>query len=671
VTPARIVPIVVVVAAAVGIAAAQAPPAAEAPEPVVLSTQPLQGVSARNVSLLMSGQSGGEVTGDMVWTVLSGPDGQSVVPVVVEVDGEVLMSGARGRWQVVEVVAYVVDQAGAVIGHLASGSRLDRQACGDTLSSSGLRFVGRLTLPAGVYSFRVLVRNRQTGVYFLGRRDLEVPSDAADELLVLPALVAGGQAWVDLRDRGAGSLAVPGLDALPAARPVWAPVEPLDVVVGTVAPEASSSVSVRVVDAMGRVVAEPSLDPELLPTGGVVRFGRARLEALGLPQGRYRLVLKVEDRDSGRSATSVQQLLVHEDGDQVWAALNLSPVDPAARRRPTRPPEKISARARELRAEYMEVLGKLLDGDVVGARAELAELETTVMAQRSSGPRVRLRRVETRVAKQIGRTRPDAVMALALLHREMSRHYTVRHQTVLSRHSWSLAAELAEEAAGLGDGLSVEGFGAALLVTIASDLARSGEMVAPEGMLQRVLVMDGRQPQALLGLGALYERGDDPIEAVRHLRELVSHHPNAHEGRLRLAVNLDRTGNSGASRRHLQQLLRRSPPQWIRALAVQELALRYLEGGQLVEAEQVLRSGIGWMPFNQRLRVQLAYVLDRLQRPRLATAELEELESRGGQHSTSPRFRYAEWPPIDQDVIGERLERAWEVGLDALREALS
>ncbi len=638
--------------------------------PIVLSTQPLQGVSARNVSLLMSGQSGGEASGDVVWTVLPEVEGRSVVPVIVEVDGEVLLSGAIGRWQVVEVVAYVVDQAGAVIGHIASGSRLDRQAHGDVLTASGLRFVGQLSLPPGVYSFRVLVRNRQTGVYFLARRDLEVPAGTADELLVLPPLIAGSERWVDLRDPTAEDLAVPGLAALPAARPVWGPVEPLEIVVGTVAPEATSAVSARVVDVMGRVVAEPPLTLEPVATGDAVRFGRARLEALGLPQGRYRLVLTVEDRDSGRSATSVQQLLVHPDSGQAWAALNVAPMDPTQRQRPTRPPEELSAGARQLRSDYVEIVRRMVDGDAIGARTELAELETAIMAQNERGPRVRLRRVETRVAQQAGRDNPDAMMALALLHREMSRYYTVRNQTVLSRHSWSLAAEIAELADSMGDGPSVEGFGAALLITLASDLARTGEMVAPEGMLQRVLVMDATERHALLGLGALYERGGDAVQAARYLNELVKHHPDAHEGRLRLAVNLDRTGNGRGASRQLRDLLRRSPPQWVRALAVQELARRHTRENRFEAAELVLRRGVARLPFNQRLRLQLAFVLDRMHQPRRAADVLEELEARGGQHTTSPRFRYAEWPPIDHDVIGDRLERAWEVGLEALREVL-
>ena len=401
-----------------------------------------------------------------------------------------------------------------------------------------------------------------------------------------------------------------------------------------------------------------------------MRFQKTRLEPLGLPEGRYRLVLEVEDRDSGRSARSVQQLIVHDEADQVWASVNVAPMDPAARRRPPRPPEKLSAGARELRNSYVEILRLLVDGDVVTARLRLADMESAIMEQRSSGPRVRLRRVETRVAQQAGRVNPDAIMALALLHREMSRHYSVRHQTVLSRHSWSLAAELAELASGFHKKLTVQGFGEGLLLTLASDLARSGETVAPEGMLQRVLVLDGTEPHALLGLGALYERGGDAVEAARYLDDLVRHHPDAYEGRLRLAVNQGRSGNGREAGRQLRHLLQQSPPQWIRALAVQELARHHIEAGEYEAAEMYLRRGIGHVPHNQRLRLQLAYVLDRMQRPREAAMALEELEAQGGQHSTSPRFRYAEWPPIDQDVIRDRLDTAWDVGLEALREAL-
>jgi hypothetical protein len=95
-----------------------------------------------------------------------------------------------------------------------------------------------------------------------------------------------------------------------------------------------------------------------------------------------------------------------------------------------------------------------------------------------------------------------------------------------------------------------------------------------------------------------------------------------------------------------------------------------VERRRVAEGEILLREAVNEMPRNQRLRILHAYALDTLQLPWHATEVIEVLDSSGGQQSTSPRLRYAQWPDLNLARAQAILARGHELGLPALEGAL-
>ena len=96
---------------------------------------PLDGVGGRNVAPLLSEEGAGEVDGAVTWT-MSGvqPDDDRVsIRFYVEVDGRGLLAGSYDVPIALDVHGYLVDDAGAVVGHLSQEIPLESpdHACDD------------------------------------------------------------------------------------------------------------------------------------------------------------------------------------------------------------------------------------------------------------------------------------------------------------------------------------------------------------------------------------------------------------------------------------------------------------------------------------------------------------------------------------------------------------
>ena len=97
-------------------------PAGAATRPTV-RVRDLGAVEARTAALLLSGQSGGDLPGAILWCAEQDTDEEGRVPthLYVELDGEALLySASPGRAPVV-VAAYAIDDQGVVVGSLAYG----------------------------------------------------------------------------------------------------------------------------------------------------------------------------------------------------------------------------------------------------------------------------------------------------------------------------------------------------------------------------------------------------------------------------------------------------------------------------------------------------------------------------------------------------------------------
>ena len=81
----------------------------------------LGGIDARAAALLVSGQSGGEVEGALIWTVtaISDDGSEATVPFVVGLDAPSLLAGSDELHVPIEVYGYLIDSSGSVVRHFA------------------------------------------------------------------------------------------------------------------------------------------------------------------------------------------------------------------------------------------------------------------------------------------------------------------------------------------------------------------------------------------------------------------------------------------------------------------------------------------------------------------------------------------------------------------------
>ncbi len=641
---------------------------------------PLGGVGARGAALLLSGQSGGEVDGAVIWTTSGRVDISEQVSVqfMVEIDGRSLLAGSPHPTIPIEVYGYLLDGTGAVAGHLADGILLDDCRQGLMIEQNGLKFVGDVDVAPGLYSFRVLVRNRLTRRFFLARRDLDIRFEDPLQMILLPPLVAEPRdSWVMVGGRGEMLESVldeiPGVGSWPSAMPAWRNDEALEMVLGCSELVESRHVSARLYDRFGNPVLDPDVEVNReVSSGRGLTFYSVSVAAPDVPIGEYRFEVSVNDADRGQTVSQFLPMLVHDrDTEIVWTdpaapRTSISSPTPFPKDQPT--PEDLEMET--MRAAYTEVLRMWSEGEVVEARRKLAELEYPLESIEASRGWRQLVTVERLTALTLAKSRPLSLMAVALLHRDMHGWYLARRETLLAQHSWRMAAMIARVAPEIDGWNRPVDFSECLLLDLASRLARAGDRHSARQLLEFTAEIAPDSAAALLGLGALSERSGFPEEAVEELKNLYKRHPDHVEGRLRLAVNRARVGEEKAAEELLRGLLDASYPLWIRTVAYQELGRLLIAEGRIEEAERRLREGVARIPGNQRLQILLAHAIDLAERPREAGVVVDRIEMQGSQQNTSPRYRYSAWPDLEAERVRSTLDEARRVGADALREVL-
>ena len=125
------------------------------------------------------------------------PGERQVVALVAQVPASAL-EWSRGRPSSLEMYAYAVGEDGGVRDHLAQLVRLDpqRRPAG---TARGISFYGTFGIPAGSYTLRLLVVERETGATGLQVLDLKVPPfDGRAGYLLPPMVVEDAADWVSL-----------------------------------------------------------------------------------------------------------------------------------------------------------------------------------------------------------------------------------------------------------------------------------------------------------------------------------------------------------------------------------------------------------------------------------------------------------------------------------------
>jgi tetratricopeptide (TPR) repeat protein len=632
--------------------------------PRIFETMDIGGVDVRTSTLLLSGQEGGNVDGAMLWTLGEVLDEERIeVRFVVEVDGASLLSGLTKPRIAIAILAYAVNQTGQIVDHIAQGLILDPDVHADALIDSGFKFVGRTKLAPGISTLRVMVREQETGRFYLSRTRIEVPSPEDDSWpLRPPVFEENADNWIIAHQPGVGfGEEAPQLVLrVPSARPVLVEGQPAEFQIGPISRAENAVVSATVVDPAGHVVADFPVELTDGPAGRS-DLTKATLPGMDLPFGRFTLNLTVRNQVSDDELRqSIQVVAVPAAGPDTWIGATTASSNAQPTGEQPRKAEKF--RRRRVHAAYLSALRHLAIGDGLAARRSLAELEAKAL---ESGVLRNMRWIEDAVAEDLAQQNPRSLLPVAHLHQQMVRRYVAHRQFVLATYAREVTADRAGE---IGRAEAASGFAEALLVNLAHDLSRTVAASAARDYLERALLLNPNHRPALLALGASLERAAEYDRAVRVFQDLVEADPDRDEGRLRLAVNLAHTGRRRAAAQLLDDLLARSTEEWIGAIAAQERARLFAARDRFDEAREMLATSIQRYPDDQRLRVQYAWILDQSGHSLDAVAAI--LAVPPPQHGVSPRFRYGEWPDLGFEVSARRISDDATAALPELAAAL-
>jgi hypothetical protein len=689
--------------------------------PFQARSQPLQGLPAGMAALIMGSRPGGQV----VSSVLALPLGHAVEPppppppppetgdgsgaapaptaapaetgpprelvvLMVEIDGPSLLGPNPGDTAQLEVFAYALAGNGGVRGFLSQRLPLDLTEVGEALFAGGVKLIGHLELPPGEYVLRVLVHETASQRYGLRAVPLTVPAGAAlsPPLAAEPASAAASP-WLLVVEAPHGRLGAVDFGELlhqagtplPSALPLLPGDDAeLDVLVTTGA-AVGERLEARLLDRAGQPAARLQatvLARRATDLPGFDRL-RIRLPLDELAVGSYFLTLAGEV--DGRAVESAElPLVVTRDGtagEVLWtdverrlsggearAALELGGEGEGRRR--SRRNERAE---RAVAAAYRAVLERLADGDREGAAADLARIESEVLAGVRVDPFAVLTGVEDDVQKALAAADPEALLPIALLHADVYRRQRADHTFGLATRSRSQAVAAVERYAAGSRIDEAESFASAILATLGDELQRAQVRVAARLLLDRASALDPDNSFALLHLAAGHEKAADYAGAVAVLRRLIAADPKAPEARLRLAVNLLRLGQTGEATALLGSLIGEDNPEWVLALAYETLAGERLRAGDAAGAAELLRRGAGRLQRQPRLNVQLAYALERAGRPAEAAEAMARLDAAAAA-GPSPRHQYNLWPEGGRDELERRLVQAGLVRLPRLATAL-
>jgi tetratricopeptide (TPR) repeat protein len=653
-----------------------------APAPPVIELRDIGLVRARSAALLLSDQGGGEIPGAVTWSLQPGtsPDQGYQVPIYIEVDGTELLANHDQEKLAVGMYGYVLTAAGEIVTHFARGTSIIVAEYAPALQRSGLKLTGELTLEPGEYSLRVLVLNHQTGRFYLDRTMVEVPDMAAQGFSVLPPLIADAgsepaseHSWV--KAIWASSPSVTTANLTPAARPTLIDGQPTTVVIGGAGWSESANVTARLVDLHGRTLDQPEVVlGEVLseyPSG--ITMHKATIEAIDSPPGSFRLVLSLQKGDSEQTVSrAVPVMVVPDGGPDVWAAVDLSDL----RRQTALIPVERGKRTRSVLRQldgigvYRRALQQLVAGEEVEARRAVAELERNAFMTNPGKALPELREMVFKTASLLIKEDPGSLAPIIMLHHDLVHSYTVRNQVVLANHAWRMTADLSEMLCNVEKSPECRDRAAQTLVSLACIMIEETATSAATALFSRALKMAPDNPTALMGLAAIHERMGSYEKALPLLEKLVKNEPRYYEAKLHYGVNLSRTGRIRRAAVNLRELSRGGSPAWIRALAYQELAQLMIRRERMEAAEKVLREGAERFPRNQRLRIQLAFLLDRTQRPWEASELMEALEPEREGGEGTPRLRYAMWRPTRFDNERRKLDQYARASFTSLEESL-
>ena len=116
---------------------------------------------------------------DVAMNILAAPfpaeGANAQVPVIIEVPGTSLLEGITGDEIDAEIFVYAFDKGDSVEDFLYQRIKLDLKKVSDALQKTGIKYYGTLSLPAGDYALRTLLRVHGSNHDGFQRIDLHVP----------------------------------------------------------------------------------------------------------------------------------------------------------------------------------------------------------------------------------------------------------------------------------------------------------------------------------------------------------------------------------------------------------------------------------------------------------------------------------------------------------------
>lgn len=319
---------------------------------------------------------------------------------------------------------------------------------------------------------------------------------------------------------------------------------------------------------------------------------------------------------------------------------------------------------------YEAALQRFARGQSDAAFELLRDIENR---QTEAGKGEDLLAAERRVIAELGERDVEALAGIVLLHHDAFLRYRKAQRLRLAAHALRVVIDTTASPQMRAAPLPIKRVASLALTSLAGTAVQLNPPDAAE-LLRRAIDLDPLDANALLAVGAIYEKYGNYGEAVGALQRRVAIAPSA-EARLRLAINLRRTGDTAAAEPLLATLAATTEPAdgWAATLASQELASLLGDLGRTADAVAHLRQAVERHPLDGTLRVQLSLMLEKSGHPGDALAAAEEaarLVDAGGAAPLNPRVLYNRWPQHAFDDAATAMRQGVEPQLARLALAL-
>jgi tetratricopeptide (TPR) repeat protein len=602
-------------------------------------------VDMRAAALLMSGQRGGAIDGVLTVGAPEAVNGMFRVPFWIEL-GRSTAAATDGadRW-VLDVFVYALDDQQEVESFEGRGLQLDLGATRQP--KSGVRLHGSVEVSSTVRTLRVLARDQESGEFYLDEGRVPLSSEdsgVAGSLIVFPGT---GEGWHEVAppDWSFESTHVPGFEIagvhyIPQGRPVIAAPSELDFFVVATLPEGEfSTIDGSLWNDRGMEVDPGDLVlVGSLPTAtkGQIAYG-LRWRVPGLDPGRYLLELSLAG-SSGDPVTEeiavIAVPLATVSEHSTWVTF----ADAPSRRTMPR------ASAAEL--AYLDALGLCASGRWNECVEGVFEIEDRAIREDGgTKPPSNLLGLEGSGINNLVEHSPSSMIPLLAVHHDVFRAWAAAGDPVGQRHGVRLIAAMARDISKRPSLAPATSAAVAVLASVGDTLHQLGVFDGANMVFDLALELDPTHQASLLGTAADHEWLGHYQETVEVLRNLGQRADSLFEARLRLGVNLLRTGRHTDATTELRACTGRGAPAWVRAVAYQELALYNLDDGRPEDAKALIEEATEALPKDITLRLMSAYIEEtrgNLGEARLVLSRLDERAL--SSYRESPRKRYARWP---------------------------